>query len=71
MEDVFEYSFELPFTDNDASYFKVEKIDNNNFNITNLHRYFKSDLIITIKVSEQYSNFVEPLIFKVRLGEKL
>ena len=71
VEDVFEYSFELPFTDNDASYFKVEKIDNNNFNITNLHRYFKSDLIITIKVSEQYSNFVEPLIFKVRLGEKL
>ena len=71
VEDNLEYSFELPKTENDNLYFSVEQIDTNNFKVTNLHRYFKSDLVVTIKTSEQYSTTVEPLIFNIQLGEKL
>jgi hypothetical protein len=51
------------------SYYKCD-VENNKITITNLRRYFKSDLILTCSVDVDTYN-VEPLSFSIQLGEKL
>lgn len=71
IEDTLQYTFELPNTVNDNLYYKIDKIDNNHFAITNLHKYYKSDLIITVSPSDMYIDNIQPLTFNVQLGEAL
>ena len=61
------YSFDLPLTNQPNSYYKAVIDDNNHITIYNLHKFFKSDLVITVKANSEHN--VKPLTYNIQLGE--
>lgn len=64
-----EFTTKLNGTSIPDAYYGVETSENK-ISITNYRRYFKSDLILTCKASDE-SYGVDPLSFSIQLGEKL
>jgi hypothetical protein len=48
----------------------VQIVDNNTIQITNLHKYFKSDLILKCTTKTDKYN-INTLSFAIQLGDKL
>lgn len=69
VETLLTFKFDLPLTDKEELYYSAIVNDNNHFTVHNLHKYFKSDLIVTITAPAEYQ--IKPLIFEVQLGERL
>lgn len=65
-----EFSTELKGTSIPTSYYNVNIIDDNNIEITNIHKYFKSDLVLHCKAILNNYN-IKPLSFAIELGERI
>lgn len=63
-----DYNLTLPGTTSPSSYYSYS-VSNNQLTITNLKRFYKDDLLVTCTVESSYN--VDPLEYKITLGEKL